>query len=258
MVRVAADRAHAALHVGVEAPGRPRSWARRRRPPPPSRRRSACPPRTTPAWTMTGQPCGGRAMLTRAADRQLLALVAQHMHPRRVHEDAAGLVADEGVVGEAVPEAGDDVEEFARPLVALAMRHVLVMAEIQRGIGVGGGHEVPGRAPAADVVQRGELPRHVPGVVVGGGRRGDQPDPLRHHGQRREQGQRLEAGDRVAALQRLDRHVQHGVVVGHEEGVELRRLQRLDEAHHVLQVEIRVRRRRRGSARPRCGCWPGA
>ena len=48
------------------------------------------------------------------ADRKLLALMVQHVHPRGVHEDAAGLVAEEGVVGEAVPEAGDDVEGAGR------------------------------------------------------------------------------------------------------------------------------------------------
>jgi hypothetical protein len=46
-------------------------------------------------------------------------------------------------------------------------------------------------------------------------------------GQRREQGERLERGHRVAALQRLDRHVQHGQMIGHEEGVELAALQLL-------------------------------
>ncbi len=36
--------------------------------------------------------------------------------------------------------------------------------------------------------------------------------------------------DGVAALQRLDRHVEHAEMVGHEEGVELRRFETLGEA----------------------------
>ena len=44
----------------------------------------------------------------------------------------------------------------------------------------------------------------------------------------------------MAALQRLDRHVQHGEMVGHEEGVELAALQRLREALQVREVEVGV------------------
>ncbi len=46
----------------------------------------------------------------------------------------------------------------------------------------------------------------------------------------------------MAALQRLGRHVQHGHVIGHEEGVEFRALQRLDEALQMREVEIGVRK----------------
>ncbi len=45
-----------------------------------------------------------------------------------------------------------------------------------------------------------------------------------------------------AALQRLHRHVQHGQMIGHEEGVELRRLQRLRETLQMREVEVGVRR----------------
>ena len=44
----------------------------------------------------------------------------------------------------------------------------------------------------------------------------------------------------MAALERVNRHVQHGQVVGHEEGVELAALQRLREALDVREIEIRV------------------
>ncbi len=44
----------------------------------------------------------------------------------------------------------------------------------------------------------------------------------------------------MAAPQRLDRHVQHGQVVGHEEGVEPAALQGRDEALHVGEVEVGV------------------
>jgi hypothetical protein len=45
-------------------------------------------------------------------------------------------VADEGIVGPAVPQAGHHVEELARALVALAMLHVLVMPKFSAASGL--------------------------------------------------------------------------------------------------------------------------
>ncbi|WP_245372647.1 hypothetical protein [Rhizobium leguminosarum] len=45
----------------------------------------------------------------------------------------------------------------------------------------------------------------------------------------------------MAAPQRLDRHVEHGKVIGHEEGVEFRPLQRLREGLQMGEIEIGVR-----------------
>ena len=45
---------------------------------------------------------------------------------------------------------GDDVIELAGAAIALAVLHVLVHAEIQRRIGIGGGDDVPAGAAAAD------------------------------------------------------------------------------------------------------------
>ena len=159
----------------------------------------------------------------RAAHREVLALVAEHVHLLGIEEDAALDVAHEGVVGEAVPQAGHHVVELARAPVALVVLHVLVEAEVQRGVRVGGGDDVPAGAAAADVVERGEAAGDVVGRVEGGRAGGDQADVLGRLRQRRQQGERLERGHRVAALQRIDRHVEHGQVVGHEEGVELAR-----------------------------------
>ena len=58
-------------------------------------------------------------------------------------------IADEGVVRPAVPQAGDHVIELPGARVALAVLHVLVHAEIQRRIGIGGGDDVPAGAAAA-------------------------------------------------------------------------------------------------------------
>ena len=122
----------------------------------------------------------------RAADLQELAFVVEHMHALRVEEYAARRVAEEGVVRPTVPKAGHHVEELAGAAVARGVLPVLVAAEIPRLHRIAGGDEVPAGAAAADVVQRGEFPRDVVGLVVGGRGGGDQPEPLRHHRQRRQ------------------------------------------------------------------------
>ena len=155
--------------------------------------------------------------------------------------DAVLDVADEGVVGPAVPEAGDDVEELAGAAVALAMLHMLVQAEIQRRVGVGGGDQVPAGAPAADMVERGESARDrdrarskvVDAVAI----RPRCSVTTASAGSSVSGSNEVDGG---AALQRLHRHVQHGQMIGHEEGVEPAALQRLGEAHQMREVEIGV------------------
>ena len=186
----------------------------------------------------------------RAAHREVFALVVEHVHLVGVEEHAALDVADEGVVGPAVPQAGDDVVELAGALVALVVLHVLVHAEVERGVRIGGGDDVPAGAAVAQVIERGEAARDVIGRVEGGRAGGDEADALGVLRQRRQQRERLERGRGVAALERIHRHVQHGHVVGHEEGVELGRFESLDRALDVREVEIHVR--------PGAGIAPGA
>src|SRR6516225_9216892 len=103
------------------------------------------------------------------------------MQLRRVEIDPALDVADEGIVGPAVPEPGDDVEELASAAIALAMLHMVVHAEVRRRIGIGGGDEIPAGPPAADVIEGGEFASEVIGLVEGGGGSRDEADALRHH-----------------------------------------------------------------------------
>ncbi len=100
------------------------------------------------------------------------------------------------------------------------------------------------------MIERGEAPRDVIGRVESGRASGDQADAFGHLGQGRQQRERFERGHGVAALERIERHVEHGHVVGHEEGIELRPLQRLDGVFQMRKVEIHVR--------PRAGIAPGA
>ena len=114
-------------------------------------------------------------------------------------------------------------------LVALAVFHVFIQAEVERGIGVGCGHQVPARAAAAQMIERRKPARHVIRLFERGGRRRNQSDVLRHRSNRREQGKRLERGRRVASPQRLRRHVEHGEMIGHEKRIETAAFERLRE-----------------------------
>ena len=178
----------------------------------------------------------------RPAGGKVFALVIEHMQFGRIRVNAAVDIADEGVVGPAVPQAGHHVVELARPAVAFVVFEVLLEAEVQGLVGVGGGDDVPGRAPAAQVIQRREQPRHVVGRVVGGGHGGDQADALGHGGQGRQQRHRRERGDGGAALQGIGRHVGHGQVVGHEERIELAVFELLRQALDQRPVEVGIRR----------------
>lgn len=120
------------------------------------------------------------------------------------------------------------------------MLDMLVEAEVQRRVRVGRGDDVPAGASTADMVQRGEAASNMIGRVERRRCGGDQPDMVSDGGERRQKRERLERGDRVAAPQRLDRHVENGQMVGHEEGVELRRLQGLGEALQMREIEIGV------------------
>ena len=107
------------------------------------------------------------------------------MHLLGIEEQSAFLVADESVVGKAVPQAGDDVIELPRPMIAFAMLHMLVHAEIQRRIRIGSSDDVPAGAAVADMIERGKPAGDVIGRVEGRRSGRDQADPLRHGRQRR-------------------------------------------------------------------------
>ncbi len=175
-----------------------------------------------------------------AAHREELAPVVEHVQPLGVEIDALPDIADKGVVGPAVPQPGDHVEELAGAAVALAVLHVLAQAEIERRVGVRGGDEVPAGPPAADVIERGEPPGDQPGRLERGRGGGDQAEMPGRHRQRRQQGQRVERGDGGAALQRRHRHVEHREMVGHEKRVEPAALQGLGKPDQVLEVEVGV------------------
>jgi hypothetical protein len=120
------------------------------------------------------------------------------------------------------------------------MLHMIVEPEVQGGIRIGRRDDVPAGAATAEMIERGEAARNVIGRIEGCRSGGDESDAFGDLGQRRQQRERLERCRRMAALERVDWHVEQGHVVGHEEGVEFRRFQRLGEAPQMSNVEVRV------------------
>ena len=167
-----------------------------------------------------------------AAQLEVFAFVLQHLQLGRVEEIAAGLVEQIRIVAQAVPQALDDIDVFARALVALRVRHLRGQAEAFR-LPVGArGDEVPAGATAADMVERGELARQVERVQIGDGGGGDQADMLGSAGQGGQQGQRFKIIRQGGACQQRGRAFGKAHGIGKEDGVELAPL---GHARQVLQ-----------------------
>jgi hypothetical protein len=90
-------------------------------------------------------------------------------------------------------------------------------------------------------LERGKATGDVERLVERGGGGRHEAQMLGHPGERRKQGERFERGDGMAALQSLDRHVEHREVVGHEERVETAALQRPGKAFHMVEIEVGIR-----------------
>jgi hypothetical protein len=118
------------------------------------------------------------------------------------------------------------------------MAHLAVAAVILRRGREPGGHNVPGRAAVADVVDRGELPRQIEWLGVGGRSGGDQPDPTGHRRHCRQYSDRLEPG-----TGRLRHIAAQGQLIGEEERIEQRCLGALCQVLVIADVGQGQRRR---------------
>ena len=191
MLARAAERLHASFHVGVEGTRH--------------RDRTACGENNFGGLGGELAACVGRACLhddrpalnwtrdiQRTAHFQKLAMMIEYVELLRIEVLSRLDVANERVVGPAIPQARHDVEEFARATVTRRMLHVLLEAEIQRLVRIARRHHVPSGAPAADVIERREFPRDVIRLVVSGRRGRDKPEVFSEHGERGQQRQRIE------------------------------------------------------------------
>jgi hypothetical protein len=108
------------------------------------------------------------------------------VHLLRASEQTARLVLDDRVVLPAVPLPEHHLHELVGPIVAqvvldhLLVAHVLSLAIVERG------DDVPGRAAPSHQVERGEQACHMERLVVAGGIRRTQAEPLGGHAHDRE------------------------------------------------------------------------
>ena len=167
--------------------------------------------------------------IERTANLEKLTFMVERMHAIRIEIESRIDVADESVLRETVPETGHDIVELARAAITLVVVQMILSAKVESGVRIGRRHDVPAGAASADMIERREAARDMIGLVKRRGRGCDEADAFGRARKSRKQSEGLERRDRRASSQRLDRHVEHGEMVGHEERVELPTLERLSE-----------------------------
>ncbi|MDP9758521.1 hypothetical protein QE433_001310 [Agrobacterium tumefaciens] len=136
-----------------------------------------------------------------------------------IGEKTALLVGDDGIVFPAVPELRHHIDELSRLPVTVGMRRMLLEIEVS-GSRIGRGrHDVPAHPAAADMIDRGEQPREIVGLVIGSGGRRNEADLFGDGRQGRQHGDRFQPVPGGIA----DIGVQHRRI-GKENGIQLCRL----------------------------------
>jgi hypothetical protein len=75
-------------------------------------------------------------------------------------------IADESVIGPAVPQARDHVIKLPCTPIALAVLDMHLKARVKRGVGIGSGDDIPAGAAAGDVTESVTSARGAKGVTV--------------------------------------------------------------------------------------------
>ena len=120
---------------------------------------------------------------------------------RRIdHESSGGGIGENGVLVPAVPELACHLEELFRSLVSCLLRQEAASAEVLAREGIPRGHHVPGRPPVGKMVERGQLTRHLEGLVEGGVDRARKADVLCDRRKGGEHGERIGPADNVEVV----------------------------------------------------------
>ena len=176
----------------------------------------------------------------RPAHLEVLAAMVEHVQLVGIEIDAAFLVAQEGVVFPAIPQARDDVVEFARAFIAHGMIGMLLEVEVLRLRFRARRHEIPARAAAAQMIERCKFAREIVRLVERGRYGRDQSDVARDDRERRQERQRLEVIGACGAREGREVRIADTDAIGEEDRVELRALGDLRELRVMREVEAAV------------------
>ena len=160
----------------------------------------------------------------RPARLEEAALVVDAMDLVGVGEDAGRAVHDHGILVPARPQLAAHFHELMRAVVALVGR-LHLLAVIGRLVVVERGHDVPRRATARQVIERGPQPRGMERMLMAHRVGGAEADMRRGGGHERQQGDGIVLG-RLRGVadgrrQRARKGVGDVVEVGEEHHVEL-------------------------------------
>src|SRR5580704_19086470 len=97
----------------------------------------------SPAWKMTGCPCGGARDVKRPRYREVRPAMVQRVLLRGIQERTRPAVPRERVLLVGVPQPLCHPHELKTPGVARVVVVVLLAAEVARRAGVAAGHDVP-------------------------------------------------------------------------------------------------------------------
>ena len=150
----------------------------------------------------------------------------------RVDHEAPGVgIGHDGIVVPAVPELACGQEELSRSVIARCLGQKSAAAEVLTREGIPRRHHVPGRSAPREVVERGQLTRHLEGLVEGRVDGARQTNVLRDRRQRSQNRERIGPTDDVEIVY-LTALLAQPQALGEKEEVEFRpfgRLGQLDE-----------------------------
>ncbi len=177
-----------------------------------------------------------------AADVEMVVVHAELPGISVAQERPGLLVGHDLVVGPGVEQHPGGLEELPRPLVTLVLREKAAAPEVLAGERIPRGDDVPGRPPLRQVIEGGELPGHVVGLVE---RRIDRPrqsDPGGDGGQCRQDAEGVGPAHHVKVVD-LPVLLAQAQTFGQEQEVELGALGDLRESAERFEFDVATRPR---------------
>ena len=193
----------------------------------------------SPAWKITGRPCGLRGVEMTPAMSKCASWCSNRpasASRRKTPDSLSATIAP----SPGVEELPGGPQELLGPLVALVLREEAAAAEVLAGERVPGGDHVPRGAAGREVVEPGELPGDLVGLVERGVDGAGQSEVLGDRGERGQHRERVGAADDVEVVD-LAVLLAQPQPFGQEEEVELGALGGLREVHEGAELDVAAR-----------------